>query len=84
MDGTFLAQTAVSGSVIIRRVCGMICFRDAVSPPHIGPLQALDQDLRPQQTTLTDAAKTFKGPNTGCCHGMAMCGGLLLSHVRLM
>ena len=36
------------------------------STPIIGPLQALDQDLRPQQITLPDPTHMFTRPNIWC------------------
>ena len=40
-----------------------------VSTPNIGPLQTLDQDLRPQQKNLADPTNMFKRPNVLCCYG---------------
>ena len=34
------------------------------------PLQTLDQDLGPQQTTLPDPTNMFKRPNIWSCYGM--------------
>ena len=41
-----------------------------VVTPNIGPLQTLDQDLRPQQISLFEPTKMFKRPNIWCCYGI--------------
>ena len=41
-----------------------------VSTPKIGPLQTLDQDLRPQQIALPEPTNMFKRPNILCCYGV--------------
>ena len=50
---------------------GMFMFLSlsTVSAPTVGPLQTLDQHLRPQQVTLPDPTNMLKRPNILCCFG---------------